>query len=153
MRNNCGSYKSPTGTFVRYGVGNPGGSDLIGLRTVTITPQMVGQQIGQFVAVEVKRPGEKPTEQQQRFMAMVRQLGGVAGVARSVDDARDLLSSTEDVPLSALELSTGTYHALRRAGLQWVRELDPSALADLSLIGPGRAQEIVTALQKWQRGT
>lgn len=92
LRNNCGSYKSPTGTFVKYGVGNPGGSDLIGLRTVTITPEMVGQRIGQFVAVEVKRPGGRTTEQQEQFLAMVRQRGGLAGVARSVDDAQALLN-------------------------------------------------------------
>lgn len=91
LRNNCGSYKSPTGTFVKYGVGNPGGSDLIGLRTVTITPQMVGQQIGQFVALEIKTPAGRTTEQQERFLAMVRTLGGLAGVARSVDEAQKLL--------------------------------------------------------------
>lgn len=91
LRNNCGSYKSPTGTFVRYGVGNPGGSDLIGLRSVTITPEMVGQQIGQFVALEIKTPTGRATEQQQRFLAMVRSLGGLAGIARSVDEAQALL--------------------------------------------------------------
>lgn len=95
LRNNCGSYKSPTGTFVRYGVGNPGGSDLIGLRRVRITPQMVGQEIGQFVALEIKRPGLKPTEQQQRFQAMVRNMGGLAGVATSVPEARKLLGTLQ----------------------------------------------------------
>ena len=54
MRNNCGSYKTPEGGFVKYGVGNPGGSDLIGLRSLVVTPQMVGQRIGQFVAVEAQ---------------------------------------------------------------------------------------------------
>ena len=88
-RNNTGALKDATGRLVRYGL-CPGSSDLIGLRQVTITPDMVGQTIAQFVAIEVKDRG-RLTEQQQAFITMVQQAGGLAGVARSVEDARRIL--------------------------------------------------------------
>lgn len=88
-RNNTGALKDATGRLVRYGL-CPGSSDLIGLRQVTITPDMVGQTMGVFVAIEVKDQG-RLTEQQRAFLAMVQQAGGLAGVARSVDDARTIL--------------------------------------------------------------
>ena len=88
-RNNTGALKDSTGRLVRYGL-CPGSSDLIGLRTITITPDMVGQTVGVFVAIEVKDQG-RLTEQQRAFLAMVEQAGGMAGVARSVEDARSIL--------------------------------------------------------------
>ena len=88
-RNNTGALKDAAGRLVRYGL-CPGSSDLIGLRTITITPDMVGQTIAQFVAIEVKDRG-RLTEQQQAFITMVQQAGGLAGVARSVEDARRIL--------------------------------------------------------------
>lgn len=93
LRNNCGQCQASDGRVIRYGVGNPGGSDLIGLHTITITPEMVGQQLAVFTAIEVKTPTGRVSEQQQRFIAMVKSLGGIAGVARSVEDAADLLKS------------------------------------------------------------
>jgi hypothetical protein len=78
---------------IRYGVGNPGGSDLIGIKTITVTPEMVGQRIGVFAAIEVKTPTGRASEQQQRFLSMVGVLGGIAGIARSVEDAANLLQS------------------------------------------------------------
>ena len=80
-RNNCGSYTDPrSGSFVRYGVGNPGGSDLIG-----ITP------CGRFLAVEVKTKTGRLRPEQQRFIDAVIAKGGIAGVARSAEEALDLL--------------------------------------------------------------
>lgn len=61
-RNNTGALKDARGQLVRYGL-CPGSSDLIGFRTITITPDMVGQQVAVFTAVEVKDRG-RPTEQQ-----------------------------------------------------------------------------------------
>ena len=69
----------------------PGTSDIIGCRSVLITPAMVGQTIAQFVAVEVKRPGEKPEKHQERYLALMRSRGAVAGVARSPAEALGLL--------------------------------------------------------------
>lgn len=88
-RNNTGALKDAAGRLVRYGL-CPGSSDLIGLRTITITPDMVGQTLAVFTAIEVKDRG-RATPEQQAFIAMVQQAGGLAGIARSVDDARTIL--------------------------------------------------------------
>jgi hypothetical protein len=88
-RNNTGALKDAQGRLVRYGL-CPGSSDLIGLRTITITPDMVGQTLAVFTAIEVKDRG-RPTPEQLAFIAMVQQAGGLAGVARSTDDARAIL--------------------------------------------------------------
>lgn len=41
---------------------------------------------GRFVAIEVKRPGCKPTPLQSAFLESIRRTGGIAFVAFSVDD-------------------------------------------------------------------
>ena len=88
-RNNTGALKDSTGRLVRYGL-CPGSSDLIGLRTRIITEADLGDRFAQFVAIEVKHQG-RLTPQQQAFLAMVQQAGGLAGVARSPEDARTIL--------------------------------------------------------------
>lgn len=91
-RNNSGSLPDPrTGRYVQFGVGNPGGSDLIGYRRVTVTPEMVGQDVAVFTAVEVKTARGRVRPEQQRFIDHIRNAGGIAGIARSVDEARGIL--------------------------------------------------------------
>jgi VRR-NUC domain len=87
FRNNVGAYKDPNGRFIQYGVGNPGGSDLIGWTPVVITPDMVGRKLAVFTACEVKTANGKPTEHQLNFIAQVLKAGGFAGIARSPADA------------------------------------------------------------------
>lgn len=72
---------------VKYGVGNPGGSDFIGFKMVEITSDMVGSNFAQFVAIETKTEKGKPTKEQLSFIAMVINKGGIAGIARSKEDA------------------------------------------------------------------
>lgn len=64
---------------VAYGVGGPGGSDLVGV---------VG---GRLVALELKTPhgrtDPKRKRLQEQFRALVRSAGGFACVVRSVDEA------------------------------------------------------------------
>lgn len=81
FRNNVGFAKYGD-VVVKYGVGNPGGSDLIG-----IAPD------GRFLAIEVKKPGEYPTPEQRRFIEGVIAAGGIAGVARSEEEAVALILS------------------------------------------------------------
>ena len=88
-RNNVGALKDQAGQLVRYGL-CPGSSDLIGYRTVVITPEMVGQRVAIFAAVEVKDRA-RPTTQQTAFINLVQQAGGLAGIARSVPDALSIL--------------------------------------------------------------
>lgn len=79
---------------MQFGVGNPGGSDLIGYKMITVTEEMVGQDIAQFAAVEVKTPKGRVKEEQKRFIEHILKAGGIAGVARSVDDAQEILLSS-----------------------------------------------------------
>lgn len=91
FRNNTGALRDERGQLVRYGLCS-GSSDLIGFRQVTITPDMVGQQLAVFAAVEVKAPNGRPTAEQEAFLAMVQHFGGMAGIARSVEEAAQLLA-------------------------------------------------------------
>ena len=76
---------------VRYGLANDSqqlnavvkSSDLIGVMPRLITPELVGTTIGQFIAVECKRPGWRYTgkgreEAQQAYLAVVSGKGGLA---------------------------------------------------------------------------
>lgn len=90
-RNNVGVMQDEHGNVVRFGLCNESSqlnkkfksSDLVGLRPVTITPEMVGTILGQFVAREVKAPGWKYSgtareEAQLRFLQLVLTHGGDA---------------------------------------------------------------------------
>ena len=94
FRNNCGALKDADGRLIRYGVANPGGSDLIGWKSVTVTPEMVGQKLAIFLAIEVKGERTRVTDQQRNFIERVRLDGGLAGVARSVEDALAITEPT-----------------------------------------------------------
>lgn len=91
FRNNCGALKDQDGRLIRFGVANPGGSDLIGWRSVTVTPDMVGQKIAVFLAIEVKGERGKTTDAQINFIGRVKADGGLAGIARCVDDALGII--------------------------------------------------------------
>jgi hypothetical protein len=91
-RNNAGVARYPDGSVVRYGVANPGGSDLIGLRTIEVTPDMVGRKVAVFIAIEVKTPSGRLTDDQRRFLDFVRAAGGIGIVARSEDDLAPVVS-------------------------------------------------------------
>ena len=52
---------------------------------------LIGWTHGRFVAIEVKGPRGRVTAEQAAFLELVRRSGGLAGVARSVDDARAIL--------------------------------------------------------------
>jgi hypothetical protein len=89
-RNNTGALRDERGQLVRYGL-CPGSADLIGFRSVTITPDMVGQTVAVFAAVEVKTDRGRPTPEQTAFLQRVATAGGLAGIARSVEDAHQIL--------------------------------------------------------------
>ncbi|MGB5134004.1 MAG: VRR-NUC domain-containing protein [Prochlorococcaceae cyanobacterium] len=89
-RNNVGALRDPRGRLVTYGLCT-GSSDLIGLRQLTIGPEHLGQPLAVFCALEVKTQRGRATAEQERFLAVVRQLGGLAGVVRSLPEARVIL--------------------------------------------------------------
>jgi hypothetical protein len=57
---------------------------------------MVGQQIAIFTSIEVKAATGRMRPEQQQWLQAVAAAGGIAGVARSVGEAMDLLSITTD---------------------------------------------------------
>lgn len=91
FRNNVGVLEDKTGRPVRYGLGNDSAKmneviksgDLIGIRGVVITPEMIGHRFGQFVSVECKSPGWQFTgtgreKAQLAWANLVNSMGGMA---------------------------------------------------------------------------
>lgn len=70
----------------------PGFSDLFGFVPVEITPEMVGQTLAVFVAMEVKTKTGRVSPQQTAFLRAVNDNGGRSGVTRSVPDALRVIS-------------------------------------------------------------
>lgn len=90
-RNNVGVLMDRNGRPVRYGLANDSAqlnaviksSDLIGIKPVVITAEMVGKIMGQFVAREIKASNwiYKDTDRekaQQAFIDLINSLGGDA---------------------------------------------------------------------------
>ena len=75
QRTNSATLYTKDGRPVRIGI--PGQSDLCGHRPGD----------GRAFYIEVKRPGEKPRENQKRFLRQMRDSGALAGVAHSVEEA------------------------------------------------------------------
>lgn len=95
-RNNVGAGKLASGNFVRFGLGNDSralnerlkSGDLIGIRPVTITFEMVGRRIGQFVSRECKREewkysGSMDENAQLAWATLVNSLGGDAKIVKA----------------------------------------------------------------------
>lgn len=69
FRNNVGALEDKRGIPVRYGLANDSAAmnkvlksgDLIGWETITITPEMVGREIAQFLSAECKEEGWRYT--------------------------------------------------------------------------------------------
>ena len=72
-RNNVGACKTDDGRMIRYGLANVSkamnerikSADLIGVYRRVITQDDVGRVIGQFLSVETKREGWKPSNSQR----------------------------------------------------------------------------------------
>lgn len=68
-----------------------GSSDVIGWMPRRVTNDMVGQFVAVFTAVEVKNLRGRPTPEQDNFIKRVQHAGGYAGVARSAEDALQII--------------------------------------------------------------
>ena len=90
FRNSVGMMKDERGNYVRYGVCNPGGSDLIGFMAVTVTPEMVGKRVAIFTAIEGKCGRTATTDEQAQFISAVYHAGGIALIARDTDGDGDV---------------------------------------------------------------
>ena len=95
FRNNRGLfYTLDKKRKVRAGLEAEGSSDLIGIKTITITPEMVGKEIGVFLAVEVKKPSWKKVsttteENQQNFINQVIKRGGMGFFINNHEDLEE----------------------------------------------------------------
>ena len=72
---------------------------LLKLRALEITPELIGQRIAQFVALEVKTAQGVLSPEQRAFLRLVKQFGGVAAACRSVEEAEQLLGVPRQAPL------------------------------------------------------
>lgn len=64
-----------------------GSADLVGWRTVTITPDMVGKKVAVFLSVEVKSKTGRATAAQTNWAEQVRRFGGLSMIVRSASEA------------------------------------------------------------------
>jgi hypothetical protein len=81
---------------IKYGL-CVGSSDLIGWTQHVVTPEDVGRKVALFSAVECKSATGRATEEQKNFIDRVQDAGGIAGIARSEQEALTLLSTWTNV--------------------------------------------------------
>ncbi len=72
--------------FHRFGVGGDGGGDLIGYRIITITPEMVGTRICQFLNREIKTETGRASPEQIAFHNAINAAGGDSKILKGVGD-------------------------------------------------------------------
>lgn len=93
FRNNVGVATTRDGNVIRFGLA-PGSSDLIGWRTITVTPDMVGKSIAVFLGVEVKTPTGAIRQNQRTWQAAVQSMGGIAEILRSPTEINRIINWT-----------------------------------------------------------
>jgi hypothetical protein len=77
---------------IQTGMGAHGIPDRIGCVPIFVTPAMVGERLGLFVAVEAKRPGRRGEKNrglsahQQNNLAVINRADGIAICCDGVDD-------------------------------------------------------------------
>ena len=85
-QNGCVARNHTVGQFyTKYGsivnIGHHGESDIFGHRISD----------GRAIYIEVKLPGEKPREDQKKFLNAMVKTGAIAGVAHSIEEALDIV--------------------------------------------------------------
>lgn len=83
-RNQVGLFKTLDGRTVNIGI--KGSSDLMAVKPTVITPEMVGQTLAVFVAVEVKTATGRQSDPQKKWQKAVEKLGVKYILARSEND-------------------------------------------------------------------
>ena len=98
LRYNVGTFLTMDGRPVK--IGEPGVSDLIGITPRVITQDDVGKTIGVFTAIETKQVKDSTSKarkiSQGNFIRRIKELGGIAGICRSVEDAEEMVSPSQN---------------------------------------------------------
>jgi hypothetical protein len=81
-RNHVGVFRSYEDPKRLIKVGIPGQSDIMAIKPVTITADMVGQTVGIAVHVEVKTPTGRQSQPQKYWQEAVEKRGGIYVIAR-----------------------------------------------------------------------
>lgn len=91
-RNETGTFQAPDGSYVSCGLCK-GSADLIGIALLKRKMYAVGESpvMGKFVALEVKTAGTATTALQLKFIKLIVEMGGIAGVVENMDDVDSLL--------------------------------------------------------------
>jgi hypothetical protein len=79
-----GQFYTKYGTLVN--IGHNGEADIFGHRISD----------GKAIYIEVKLPGEKPREDQQKFLDAMKRAGAIAGCAHSVEEALNIVKGEEN---------------------------------------------------------
>lgn len=91
FRNETGTLPDPrTGKWVQFGLCK-GSSDLIGFKEVVIDESHIGQKLAVFTSIEVKTKSGKLSDMQHNWLQVVKNAGGITGVARTVSEALNIL--------------------------------------------------------------
>lgn len=72
-----------------------GSSDLIGWTSIEIKPEMIGQKIAVFTALEIKTETGKISKEQKNFIELIHKFGGIASIIRSVDDLKKVFKNNK----------------------------------------------------------
>lgn len=70
-----------------------GSGDLIGMKQITITPDMIGKKVAAFLSVETKSETAPINyEDQINWAKQLKSFGALAGFARSIEDALEIIA-------------------------------------------------------------
>ena len=70
-----------------------GSSDLIGWKSIIVTPEMVGKRVAVFTALEVKTPTGKISPEQAHFLNVIKLNGGIANIVKNEKEALDTVNN------------------------------------------------------------
>lgn len=95
FRNQVGVYRLEDGRVIASGLCK-GSSDLVGWKIMEVTPSLLpsllGRRIAVFVSIEIKTSTGRVSPEQANWVNAVQKAGGLAGVARSLEEAQQILT-------------------------------------------------------------
>jgi hypothetical protein len=74
FRNNAGCFKALSGTWIKYGIPNSGGSDFISFTGIEITSDMVGKKLCIADFWEIKSKTDRISLKQKEFFKTVKEI-------------------------------------------------------------------------------